>query len=66
MSDLEKLLTPAQTADLLGVNVQTLANWRHQGRGPAAVKIASNRNMYDPADVRAWIEAKKVKRDGTL
>lgn len=66
MNAVEKLLTPEEAAEALGVKVQTLANWRQQKRGPAVVKIASNKNMYDPADIRAWIEQKKVKHDGSL
>lgn len=33
------LLTPAQASVMLGVAVQTLAKWRHEGRGPRYLKM---------------------------
>lgn len=42
--------------------VQTLARWRHEGRGPAFVKSGS-RVLYKSADVLAWLEARRVATD---
>ncbi len=42
--------------------VQTLARWRHEGRGPAFVKSGS-RVLYKGADVLAWLEARRVATD---
>lgn len=36
------LLKPVAAARELGVNVQTLANWRHDGRGPDYVLVGSH------------------------
>lgn len=41
--------------------VQTLARWRHEGKGPAYCKGA--RILYRGADVLAWLEARRVQTD---
>jgi predicted DNA-binding transcriptional regulator AlpA len=58
---LEALLTPsALAATLGGLSEQTLANWRYTGiGGPRFCKIGK-RILYDPADVRAWLESRKA------
>lgn len=33
------LLLPQQAAEILGVKVQTLAEWRLNGRGPPFIKL---------------------------
>lgn len=54
-----RLLTPAETADILRVAVQTLADWRYKKIGPVYVKQGT-RIFYDPADVQAYIDASKA------
>lgn len=41
---------------------QTLARWRHEGRGPAFIKSGS-RVLYRGSDVLAWLESRRVKTD---
>lgn len=53
---MEKLLSVEQVADFLGVPVNTLYQWRHKGTGPTAFRVGRFLR-YDPADVRAWLEA---------
>ena len=54
---LPKTLTPQQTAEILGVKVQTLAVWRTTKRYDLKwVKIGS-RVVYREADVLAFLEA---------
>jgi excisionase family DNA binding protein len=54
--DLEdRLLWPEQVAEMLGVPIGTLANWRYQGRGPAFVKVGRH-VRYRRSDVAGWIE----------
>ena len=36
-----KLLTDEQVAERWGLKVQTLRNWRFQGRGPAYLKLGA-------------------------
>jgi excisionase family DNA binding protein len=54
--DLEdRLLWPEQVAEMLGLPIGTLANWRYQGRGPAFVKVGRH-VRYRRSDVLGWIE----------
>jgi predicted DNA-binding transcriptional regulator AlpA len=56
-----ELLTPPQVAKLLQVHPATLANWRHQGKGPAYVRLGNGpRKMvrYPSQAVDAWIKGR--------
>jgi len=53
-----QLWTRQQTADYLGVPVQTLAHWRINGRGPRAFRVGKYLR-YDPADVADWLESQR-------
>ena len=58
----ERYYTPdAPELRVLGA-VQTLARWRHEGKGPAYSKSGS-RIVYRGADVLAWLEARRVQTD---
>jgi excisionase family DNA binding protein len=57
---MEPLVTRKEVAEFLGINPRTLDNWASAGRGPSFVKVGGNRR-YDMADVRAWVEARKVR-----
>ena len=57
---------PPQADELRPVAaVQTLARWRHEGRGPPYIKSGS-RVLYRGADVLAWLEANWVKTEPPL
>ncbi len=45
------LLRPGEAADLLGVTVQTLRNWDHQGKLRATTRTASGERRYRRTDV---------------
>jgi predicted DNA-binding transcriptional regulator AlpA len=51
----ERFLTPAQLADLLGVPVQTLYQWRYLGTGPPGFRVGRHLR-YDPVAVRRWVD----------
>jgi excisionase family DNA binding protein len=51
----DRLLSPEEVAEMLGVPVGTLANWRYQGRGPAFVKIGRH-VRYRRSDVAGLVE----------
>lgn len=53
---MEQLLRPGQVAEWITLSEQTLANMRHQGRGPRYVK-AGARVLYRRSDVEAWLDA---------
>lgn len=55
----EKLLDAKVTADHLGVTEGCLAKWRLYGGGPPFIRV-QRRIMYDPADIRQWLDARRV------
>ena len=57
---MEPLATTEQVAEYLGVHPQTLANWASSSKGPEYIKL-DGRRRYQWADVRAWVEARKVR-----
>jgi excisionase family DNA binding protein len=50
------LLHAVDVAELLGVPVGTLANWRASGKGPPYLQVGSH-VRYRANDVDAWIAA---------
>lgn len=55
----DDLLTSAQTAELLGIKLNTLEIWRSKGHGPSFVKLGTSPQApvrYQRAVVAAWIE----------
>lgn len=60
-----QFLTPQQLADRWGgvVGVQTLANWRASGKGPAFVKMGS-RVTYRVADILEYEAQQTVPASG--
>lgn len=57
-----KLLTTAETADLLGISQKTLRNWRTTGGGPPAIVVGRRSVRYSTADLDAWIAANRQHR----
>lgn len=49
-----RLLDTAQAAEYLRVQVQTLANWRVEGRGPAFVRVG-RLIRYRLSAIDAWL-----------
>jgi predicted DNA-binding transcriptional regulator AlpA len=54
-----QLLSAKELAELLQVPVTTLYYWRHYGGGPRGIRVGKY-IRYDPADVAAWIRARKA------
>ncbi|MGH3313495.1 MAG: helix-turn-helix transcriptional regulator [Streptomyces sp.] len=50
----ERYLTPLDLADLLGVPVETVYQWRRKHTGPRGFRVGRHLR-YDPEDVRAWV-----------
>lgn len=69
-AELEKLrrqitVTPIQASKLLGIPVETLHNWRSQGRGPAYSKdVGSNKIVYLVRELEKWVEQTGKKVNG--
>jgi len=49
-----ELLHAADVAELLGIPVATLANWRASGKGPPYLRVGRH-VRYRAIDVEAWI-----------
>jgi excisionase family DNA binding protein len=59
----KRLLTPTQAAEMLGVNEQTLAVWRSQGRYDLPYVRVGRCVRYKLSDVEQWIAMNTVGRD---
>ena len=61
-SSLDKLLSPGQVADMLGVSERTLVRWAQNRTGPPFIQVGTDRNRrYNPADLKAWLDAQRVE-----
>lgn len=56
----DRLLAPADVAQVLGVPTATLANWRSGRTGPLFLKIG-RLVRYRGADLDAWIDEQVVR-----
>jgi excisionase family DNA binding protein len=52
----DRYLTPVDLADLLGVPVETVYQWRRKHTGPRGFRVGRHLR-YDPADVRVWVSS---------
>lgn len=59
----EPRLNPNQAAEILGVQTQTLANWRSKGTGPKYYKGRHGRYQifYHQSDLEAFMAAEPVE-----
>lgn len=53
-------LRPSGVKAEYGIPEQTLANWRHEGRGPAFVRLSARHIFYDRADIERFFAERKV------
>ncbi|MBN3930910.1 helix-turn-helix domain-containing protein [Streptomyces verrucosisporus] len=49
-----RYLTPVDVADLFGVPVETVYQWRRKGTGPRGFRVGRHLR-FDPEDVRRWV-----------
>ncbi|MFD6322110.1 helix-turn-helix domain-containing protein [Streptomyces sp. NPDC058442] len=52
----DRYLTPVDLADLLGVPVETVYQWRRKQTGPRGFRVGRHLR-FDPEDVRVWVES---------
>jgi predicted DNA-binding transcriptional regulator AlpA len=57
---MQKLLNTVEAAPLIGVTPKTLCNWRVLGDGPKHIRVSARRVGYDPADIEAWKNSRRV------
>jgi len=60
IAGIEKLLTPEQVAEILGLKVETLAHWRHTGRYNLKYAQIGRSIRYHKADVEKFIKTRTV------
>lgn len=51
---MDKMLSPDEVAELLGISVRTVYAWRYRGDGPPGFKVGRH-VRYRPSDVEAWL-----------
>ncbi|WP_405805806.1 helix-turn-helix domain-containing protein [Streptomyces sp. NBC_00210] len=52
----DRYLTPIDLADLLGVPIETVYQWRRKRTGPRGFRVGRHLR-FDPEDVRRWVES---------
>lgn len=55
----DRLMTPKEVAEHLGIAEQTLTNWRSQRTGPPYV-VVGGRPRYRRAAVEKWLDEQTV------
>jgi predicted DNA-binding transcriptional regulator AlpA len=55
----DRYLTPQDVADLFGVPLETVYQWRKKRVGPRGFRIGKHLR-YDPTDVRAFVAQQKT------
>lgn len=58
MTDREPLHTMAETAEYLGVRLETFRRWRKHGRGPKGYPMGRRVN-FRFSEVDAWLDARR-------
>jgi excisionase family DNA binding protein len=56
MRTTKPLMSPTDLADLFGVPVSTIYQWKYRGIGPTPYRIGKHLR-YKSEEVQAWIEA---------
>jgi excisionase family DNA binding protein len=61
----DRFLKTRDVAELLGVTVSTLRNWRLRGEGPPVVRMGAE-YRYRESAIEAWVQAQQATdRDPT-
>lgn len=59
-------LRPEEVAELVGLNVDALAQLRYKGTGPRFYKPTPRKVLYKREEVLEWIEASAATKTGAL
>ncbi|HEV2418661.1 MAG TPA: helix-turn-helix domain-containing protein [Terriglobia bacterium] len=60
--EVQKLLNDREAGRALGVTADGMRGWRAKGIGPPWIRIGKRLVRYDPAALRAWIEAQATEK----
>lgn len=55
----DELLTPTDLAELLGVEVTTLVDWRYRRHGPPWIKLGHRTVRYSRNAVERWLASRQ-------
>ncbi|GAB3599411.1 helix-turn-helix transcriptional regulator [Microbacterium tumbae] len=55
---MNRLLSPREAADLLGISERQLTLMRFNGRGPVHIKVSHKAVRYRESDVTEWVESR--------
>jgi predicted DNA-binding transcriptional regulator AlpA len=61
----DRYLTPDDIADMFGVPLETVYQWRRKRTGPPGFRIGKHLR-YDPADVRTYVIQRKRACHGAV
>lgn len=64
MSTESPLKTPTEAAEFLRTKERTLERWRHDGGGPAFIKIG-RRVVYRLEDLDSWVARQRRRQSGS-
>ncbi|MEU2606236.1 helix-turn-helix transcriptional regulator [Streptomyces albus] len=53
----DRYLSPEDLADLFGVPLETVYQWRRKRTGPPGFRVGRHLR-YDPEDVRTWVASR--------
>ena len=58
---LDRLITEAEAAKILGYTRRALQNWRVRGGGPVFVRVSARSVRYRRRDLIAWAESRLAR-----
>jgi|HubBroStandDraft_4_1064222.scaffolds.fasta_scaffold75325_1 predicted DNA-binding transcriptional regulator AlpA len=61
-----RLLTATDVAQITGLSIETLAQWRSQKKGIPYLKISRNCVRYRQSDLDGWLAERIVRTDEDL
>jgi predicted DNA-binding transcriptional regulator AlpA len=62
--EISRLLRAEDVAEITGLSVETLAQWRSQRKGIPFLKLSRNCVRYQQADLDRWLNERIVRVEG--
>jgi predicted DNA-binding transcriptional regulator AlpA len=60
----DRLLTPKEAAEYLGVSTLTLKDWRYHGRGPTFIRLSHKMIRYRVSALIQFVESSPTIKEG--
>ncbi|WP_328408819.1 helix-turn-helix domain-containing protein [Streptomyces violaceus] len=58
---MQKMISPKELAEFLGMPLQTIYEWNYAGTGPKYRRFGKH-VRYAAEDIAAWLESRRVER----